>query len=79
MKHDWAFQGILSCGHCGCALVAELKKQQYVYYHCTGKRGKCPEKYAREEDIAEQFGNAIKAIQLDGGGPRVDQKSRIEG
>jgi site-specific DNA recombinase len=64
-KHDWAFQGLLSCGHCGCALVAELKKQQYVYYHCTGNRGKCPEKYAREEDIALQFGNAIKAIQLD--------------
>lgn len=65
-KHDWAFQGLLSCGHCGCALVAELKKQQHVYYHCTGNRGKCPEKYAREEDIAEQFGNTIKAIQLDG-------------
>lgn len=65
-KHHWAFQGLLSCGHCGYALVAELKKEQYVYYHCTGNRGKCPEKYAREADIAEQFGSAIKAIQLDG-------------
>ena len=65
-KHNWAFQGLLTCGHCGCALTAEVKKEQYVYYHCTGNRGKCPERYVREEDIAQQFGNAIKAIKLDG-------------
>lgn len=65
-KHDWAFQGMLSCGHCGCAITAELKKQRYVYYPCTGYKGKCPEKYIREEEIARQFGEALKAIQLDG-------------
>jgi site-specific DNA recombinase len=43
-----------------------LKKKQYVYYHCTGYKGKCPEKYVREEEIARQFGEALKAIQLDG-------------
>ena len=64
-KHNWAFQGLLSCGHCGCALTAEMKKGQYVYYHCTGNRGKCPDKYVREEDIAQQFGAVIRAIQLD--------------
>ena len=64
-KHSWAFQGLLSCGHCGCALVAEIKKKQYVYYHCTGSRGKCPEKWVREEEIARQFGQAISAIKID--------------
>jgi hypothetical protein len=64
-KHDWAFQGLVSCGHCGCAYVAELKKKRYVYYHCTGNKGKCPEKYVREEEIARQFGEALRAIQLD--------------
>ena len=64
-KHCWAFQGLLSCGHCGCALVAEIKKKQYVYYHCTGNKGKCPEKWAREEEIARQFGQAIGAIKMD--------------
>jgi hypothetical protein len=34
-KHNRAFQGLLTCGHCGCALVAEIKKKQYIYYHCT--------------------------------------------
>src|SRR5262249_6147195 len=24
-KHNWTFQGLVSCGHCGCALTAEIK------------------------------------------------------
>jgi len=64
-KHQWAFQGLVSCGHCGCALTAEIKKGRYVYYHCTGYRGKCPEKYVREEELARQFGEALRAIRMD--------------
>ena len=51
-------------GHCGCDVTAE-KKGQYIYYHCTGNKGKCPEKYIREEEIARQFESALKTIQLD--------------
>ncbi|MFZ5452535.1 MAG: zinc ribbon domain-containing protein [Thermodesulfobacteriota bacterium] len=65
-KHHWAFQGLVSCGHCGCALVGEVKKGRYIYYHCTGYRGKCPERYVREEELAEQFGEALRALKLDG-------------
>jgi site-specific DNA recombinase len=64
-KHNWAFQGLLSCGHCGCALVAEIKKKRYVYYHCTGNKGKCSEKWVREEEVARQFGQAIAALKMD--------------
>ncbi|HEY3416380.1 MAG TPA: recombinase family protein [Armatimonadota bacterium] len=64
-KHAWAFQGLLTCGHCGCVLTAERKKGKYIYYHCTGGRGKCPEKYIREEELARQFGLALQAIQID--------------
>jgi site-specific DNA recombinase len=46
---------LVRCGHCGCTLVAEVKKGRYVYYHCTGHRGKCPEPYTREELLVEQF------------------------
>jgi site-specific DNA recombinase len=56
---------MLTCGHCGCALTAEIKKDRYVYYHCTGNRGKCPEKYAREEEVARQFGEALLMIRMD--------------
>ncbi len=64
-RHNWAFQGLLSCGHCGCTLTAEIKKGRFVYYHCTGHKGKCPERYAREEEVARQFGNALRAIRMD--------------
>ena len=34
--NDFAFSGFVTCGHCGCGLVGEIKKERYVYYHCTG-------------------------------------------
>jgi site-specific DNA recombinase len=36
--HDFLFTGLLNCGHCGCALVGELKKGKYIYYHCSVPR-----------------------------------------
>lgn len=48
-KHEFTFSGFVNCGHCGCALVAKKKKGKYVYYHCTGNKGKCPEPCTREE------------------------------
>lgn len=60
IKHDFAFTGFITCGHCGCQLVGELKKGRYVYYHCTGHRGKCPEPYTREQIMAEQFASSLR-------------------
>jgi len=42
MKEQFAFSGLITCGHCGCAMVGEIKKGRYIYYHCTGFKGKCP-------------------------------------
>jgi hypothetical protein len=64
IKHDFAFTGFVRCGHCGCGLVGELKKQKYVYYHCTGHRGKCEEPYTREEVVEDQFGAALKELVI---------------
>ncbi len=63
--YHWAFQGLVSCGHCGCAMVAERKKHRYTYYHCTGHKGRCGEKYVKEEELSRQFGEALLALQLD--------------
>src|ERR1035441_4304026 len=30
MTHDFTYSGIITCGHCGCSMVAELKKGRYV-------------------------------------------------
>ena len=61
-KHDFAFSGLIACHACGCAVVGELKKERYVYYHCTGYADKCQgnsascrRKYVREEALEAQF------------------------
>ena len=40
-------------------MVGEVKKGRYVYYHCTGYRGKCPEPYTREETLEEQTAGVL--------------------
>lgn len=65
-KYDWAFQGLIYCGHCGGMLTAEIKKEKYIYYHCARNNEKrtCPEKFVREEELARQLGQAIAAIRM---------------
>jgi hypothetical protein len=65
ISHDFAFSSPVSCGHCGCALVCELKKGRYVYYHCTGYKGKCPERYVREEKLEAAFTGVLRQLALD--------------
>ena len=43
-------------------LVAEIKKGRYVYYHCTGRHGKCPEPYTREELLVDQFAHNLEQL-----------------
>ena len=65
MKHDFPFSGLISCGHCGCSLVGDIKKGKYVYYRCTGHKGKCPEPYAKQETFEERFGDLLKGLRMD--------------
>lgn len=64
VKEQFAFSGLVTCGHCGCAMVGEIKKGRYVYYHCTGYKGKCPEKYTREEVLEAKFGHVLQGISF---------------
>jgi DNA invertase Pin-like site-specific DNA recombinase len=64
VKHDFAYTGLVHCGHCGCLLVGELKKGKYVYYHCTGNRGKCPEPYTRQEVLSQQFAHLLQELVI---------------
>jgi len=64
VKHDFAFTSLLTCGHCGCSLVGELKKGRYVYYPCTGYRGKCPEPYTREETLVNRLSGQLRALVI---------------
>lgn len=63
--NDFAFTGLLTCGKCGCAITAEMKKGKYIYYHCTRYKGNCGNSYIREEALGEKLGELIKDIQID--------------
>jgi len=62
VTHDFAYSGLVQCGPCGCSMVGERKKGRYVYYHCTGYRGKCGEPYTREEQLEEQFAAQLRGL-----------------
>jgi len=64
-KRSFAFTGLLTCGHCGCNITAEIKKNRYTYYHCTGFKGNCGQPYMREEQLEEKLGQFVKDIVID--------------
>jgi site-specific DNA recombinase len=71
-RRDFAFSGLISCKQCGCAVVGEIKKQRYVYYHCTGYADKCQgnpatcrRKYVREEALEQQFTSLLGQLHFD--------------
>ncbi|MBI3679046.1 MAG: hypothetical protein HY235_01350 [Acidobacteria bacterium] len=45
-------------------LVGEIKKGKYVYYHCTGNRGKCPEPYTPQQILASQFTDILQELVI---------------
>ena len=63
-KHDIAFRGMLTCAHDNCTVTAELKKGKYVYYRCSGYRGKCELPRFREEQISEKLAEILKRIHI---------------
>ena len=63
-KHEFAFAGLLSCAYDNCVITAELKKQKYKYYHCTGYKGKCAFPYIREEELGIQLSQVLKNIYI---------------
>jgi site-specific DNA recombinase len=71
-RRDFAFSGLMSCKQCGCAVVGEIKKQRYVYYHCTGYADKCQgnpascrRTYVREEALEAQFTELLGRLHFD--------------
>jgi site-specific DNA recombinase len=73
MSHDFAFSALIACAQCGCSVVGEIKKQKYIYYHCTGYADKCRgepatcrRKYVREEVLEQQLTAMLGRLRFDG-------------
>lgn len=64
-KREFLFSGLFKCSHCGCALVGELHKGKYIYYHCTGnKGGDCKRKYIPEPKIEEALLMILEGLKM---------------
>ena len=63
-KQQIAFRGLLTCAHDNCRITAELKKGKYVYYRCSGYRGKCATPRFREQEISQKLGEILKNIHI---------------
>lgn len=61
-KHEFTLTGLVHCGHCGSLMVGELKKGRYVYYHCTGNRGRCGDPYVREEQLLRELSGRLSDL-----------------
>lgn len=65
-KHDQAYRGLMKCGHCGCAITAEIIKGRYIYYRCSGGRDRhCPGmKRVKEEQVTEYYAGLFDQLRL---------------
>jgi len=63
-KRDIAFRGLLTCAHDNCTVTAEVKKEKYVYYRCSGGRGPCELPRFREQEIAEKLGHVVEHVTI---------------
>jgi site-specific DNA recombinase len=63
-KRDIAFRGLMTCAYDDCMVTGEVQKAKYVYYRCTGYRGKCGLPRFREEDLANRLGEPLKGLQV---------------
>ena len=63
-KRDIAFRGLMTCAYDDCMVTGEVQKAKYVYYRCTGHRGKCDLPRFREEDLANRLGEPLKGLQV---------------
>ena len=67
-----AFSGLITCAACGSSVVAEKKKEKYVYYHlsayrdqCTGDPKVCKRDWVKEERLEAYFNEILANLEFD--------------
>ncbi|MCB9779711.1 MAG: recombinase family protein [Alphaproteobacteria bacterium] len=61
-KLEFAFSGLVTCGWCGAAVTAEVRKEKYVYYHCAKRCRR--ESFIPEARLSEMFAAHVRRLQL---------------
>jgi hypothetical protein len=63
-NRDFLFSRLITCGECGNAVTAEIKKEKYVYYHCTGYGNKHKRVYVPEAALDREFAGIVGRVTL---------------
>ncbi len=65
--HSFLYKGMMTCAECGCTITSEIKKNKWIYYHCTGNAKPCSQKreYIKQEEFEQQIDEAIKRVVID--------------
>lgn len=63
-SQEIAFRGLVSCAYEGCTVTGEIKKGKYIYYRCTGYRGKCDLPRFKEDELALRLGEPLKHLRV---------------
>ncbi|MBP6869816.1 recombinase family protein [Candidatus Babeliales bacterium] len=62
-KGLFPFTNLIRCGACNSNFTAEIKKEKYIYYHCSGDHD-CNKTYLKQEKIDEVFGSLFDQIHI---------------
>jgi hypothetical protein len=61
---DLAFTGLITHGHCGGAVKAEVRNQKYVDYHCATRCHR--EAFVPEARMSALFADVVRRVSGDG-------------
>lgn len=65
-RKGFAFNNLVTCGKCECKVLGEIKKQRFIYYHCTFSKGRHDGwGYVPENRIAKLFEPSVRAVTVD--------------
>ncbi len=73
----YPYRGLIRCANCGCRVTFEMKKQKYIYGHCTQSKGKHNAAYVNQDDITDIIADLFMQIRLpDKAYEEISQKLR---
>ncbi|MBV9468417.1 MAG: recombinase zinc beta ribbon domain-containing protein [Abitibacteriaceae bacterium] len=70
--HEFAYNGLMECGHCGCAIVGDRKQRRllngqhktYTYYVCSNSKRTCTRRGMTEAEVDRQILNLLHKISI---------------
>jgi site-specific DNA recombinase len=64
-KHNFPFNNLILCGACNCKVLGEIKKNKYIYYHCTFTKGRhTGGDYIPQDTLSKMFLEPLQKITI---------------